>query len=84
MSKSCPICLGLYERIDLSENVCDFHEKYFVIVCECGRTVFSDNTSLCIRCSNKKSNPRGFCGYNKDHRFYLQMIGQEGKPTRGL
>lgn len=80
----CPICEGKYDRIDLSLDVCKFHERYFVIICGvCGAKKFSDNSSVCIKCAGEcDSHFRN--GFNKDHRFYLKMIGQEGSPTRGL
>lgn len=82
--KDCPICKGQHDRIDLSLNVCKFHESYFVIVCGvCGKAKFSDNASICINCAGK-CDTHFQNGYNRDHRFYLKLIGQEGSPTRGL
>lgn len=82
--KDCPICSGKYYQTELSENVCKLHEGWFVIVCSiCGNRAFSDNSSMCIRCAGK-CDTHFDNGFGKDHRFYLQMIGQEGKPTRGL
>lgn len=84
MGAGCPMCLGQYDRIDLSLNACKFHESYFVIVCSiCGKTRFSDNASMCMKCSGTVA-PQGGTGYSKDHRFYLRLIGQEGSPISGL
>lgn len=90
--KQCPICANKQKAVHRSENVCELHQDWVVTVCpKCESPIFAKKAEgWCVQCTIEFNIgtpsihiPQPAPG-PRDHRFYLRMIGQEGKPMRGF
>lgn len=76
--KCCPICKGRFYEIEESHNCCSRHRKWIVSRCDtCGKYCFTDLARLCPNCQKVSASRIIGLGFNKDHRWMLQIYGLE-------
>lgn len=74
----CPICEGSYYAINRSFDCCRKHKKWLVSRCEtCDRYSFTDLPGLCPNCQRVGAKRLIGLGFNKNHRWMLQVYGFE-------